>query len=552
MPPLPRIDALALALVLAALTAAACTPAIVVDPSEPVLRRLTVEQYTRSAAMLFGDTIVVPPQLEPDVALEGFYALGSAETSISPRGAEQYESAAFALAEQAFGDNDILAAIVPCDPDSTVARDDACATEFVTEFGLRVWRRPLTDDEVARLVALAGDATDVLGPFDAGLQYATAALLQSPHFLFRHEVGVDGLYTDWTLASRLSFFLWNTTPDDELLAAAADGELSDPATLEAHVDRLLADDRARDGLRSFFNERLTLYELDELAKDPLLFTHMSTEVGPAAREQTLMDLERLAFDDVGPYTDFFTAPETHLNRKLASIYAVPAPARDGYGIATFAEGTGRRGYLGHVSFLAQASHPVSSSPTLRGLYIRKNLMCDPVPAPPADLDTSIPEPSGDTLTLRDRVAEHLEVEYCASCHTRLDNIGLGLENFDALGRWRDTDNGGAIDPSGAVDDAAFADAWELGQVLADDPKTAACVVRSVFRYAVGHPETPGEDAAVDALVAEFEREGEQLVSLMRGVALSPAFRMVAPISDPSEPPRVLVPAANDDPVGLPE
>jgi len=540
------------------LACASCAPPIEVDPAEPVLRRLTAEQYTRSMAILFGADIVVPPQLEPDVALDGFYALGSSETSISPRGVEQYEVAAFAIAEQALTEAPIRSAIVPCSPASTTARDDACAAQFAAELGLRAWRRPVADAEVERLVAVAGGATDALGSFDAGLEYVVAALLQSPNFLFRHEAGEpdpDGegrRYTSWEMATRLSFFFWNSAPDDDLLAAAADGELTDPDGIRAHAERLLADPRTRDGLRSFFTDRLTLYELDDLSKDPLLFTHMSTEVGPAAREQTLRDLERIAFDVEAPYSDFFISRETHLNRKLASIYSVPAPAREGYGLAVLDEADGRRGFLGHISFLAQASHPVSSSATLRGLYVRRNLLCDPVPAPPAGVDTSIPEPSGDVQTLRARVAEHLEDPYCASCHDVLDTIGLGLENFDAIGAWRDTDHGAVIDPSGNVDDEAFDDAWELGQVLADHPGTAACLVTSLFRYALGHPEALGERDALDALIDGFDRGGQLLLPAMLAVATSPAFRVVGPIEEPSSLPPDRRPgeaAAQDDPVG---
>lgn len=254
-------------------------------PTSPVLKRLTSTQYVASVRDLLGDAVLIPDEVEPDEAVNGLLTVGSSVTSISPVGVEEYESAAFDLAEQALADPSTRAALVPCA--ASALRDDACAEAALGDFGRRAWRRPLTEPELARLVGVAGTAADTLGDFDAGLVYGLAGILQSPYFLYRVELGEDDpdvpggrRYTDWEMASRLSYFLWNTTPDDELLAAAEAGELTTDAGLDAQVDRLLADERAREGVRNFFSEMLQLHALDELNKDPTVFVHMNSRSGP--------------------------------------------------------------------------------------------------------------------------------------------------------------------------------------------------------------------------------------------------------------------------------
>ena len=190
----------------------------------------------------------------------------------------------------------------------------------------------------------------------------------------------------------------------------------------------------------------------------------------------------------------------------------------------------RTGLLGHVSFLAQHSHPVSTSPTLRGKFIRETLLCHSIPEPPADVDTSIPEPSGDAPTLRDRVNEHLEVEVCAACHSLTDPLGLGLENFDGLGRYRQTDNSHPIDASGEVDGATFTDASSLAEALRGHPDLGPCLTENLYRYAMGRAQTAGELELVDSLATRFKRQDNTLRSLMRDVAMSDGFRKLDPVT----------------------
>ncbi len=502
------------------------------SPEAPVARRLTYDQYQNTVADLFGEGILIPGSLEPDTRVSGLYAVGASVTSISALGVERYESAAFDVAEQVLADPTRRARLGSCSPGTV--RDDACAAELIANLGPAAWRRPLTDEESARLVTIAGDAAEALGGFDAGFTYAVAALLQSPHFLFRPEVGElgeDGVrrYTAWELATRLSFFLWDGPPDEELRAVAASGALLTDAELATQVDRLLADARARRGLRAFVSDMLQLADLDSLTKDPTIFVYTSAGLGASAREQTLLDAESLVLDDDADLRKLLTSTDTHLDRTLAALYDVPAPAREGFGATRLPSSGGRRGFLGQASFLALQAHATSTSVTLRGKFIREVLLCQNLPSPPAGLNTAIPEASEDLRTMRERVAQHLEDPSCASCHQVMDPIGLGLENFDGVGRWREEENGVVIDPSGQLDQETFADAWELGGTLAAHEDFGPCVNRTLFRYATGRTEADAEQPLVDWHADGLQESGYRLRFLMRDVALGPAFRVVGEV-----------------------
>jgi hypothetical protein len=325
------------------------------------------------------------------------------------------------------------------------------------------------------------------------------------------------------MASRLSFFLWNSPPDRALLDAAERGELTDDTTLEEHIAAMIEDDRAREGVRNFFDELYTLYELEHLSKDPTLFAHMSDSVGPSAREETLKTIEEHAFADLD-FHELFTSRTTYVDRTLASIYAIPAPTREGHAMATLDPKDARVGLLGQVGILAQHAHPVSTSPTLRGKFVRESILCHIIPDPPADVDTSIPEPSGDAPTLRDRVQEHLQVASCASCHALTDPIGLGFENFDSIGRFRELDNDVTIDASGDLDGKPFADFASLATLLSEHPDVGPCVVDNALRYGLGRVQTVDERPLVEALETRFSMQGSQVRSLMADIARSPAFR----------------------------
>ncbi len=500
----------------------------------PSLRRLTEEQYRNTIADLFGDDVVITTSLEPDESVDGLYSVGASVVTISALGAEEYETAAFSVAEQALADEATRAALVPCTPADTVDAD--CAEAALAPLGRRVWRRPLSDDELSALVSLSGTAASTLGDFYEGLSYGVAALLQSPHFLFRVELGEDdpeapGLrrYTDLEMASRLSFFLWNTTPDDTLLDAAEAGELSTAAGLAEQVDRMLADDRAREGARNLFTEMFTLYELDELTKDPDIFLHYSAELGALAREQTLLDLEAIAFDDDEDFRTILTTRRTHLDRTLAALYGVPAPALDGFAETWLPEDGDRVGLLGQASVLAQFAHPTSTSPTLRGKFVREVLLCQTLPPPPGDVSVVLPESSEEANSLSERLEQHRNDPSCAVCHDLTDPIGLGLENFDGLGGWRADDDGDVIDPSGELDGAGFVDPVSLAEAIVEHERLGACLAQTVYAYANGRVLDDADDATIDWHAEGLQENDHRLRFLLADIATSDAFRRVGEV-----------------------
>lgn len=504
---------------------------LVYGASPGVLRRLTAEQYRNVIRDVFGGDIVLPGRLEPDTRAGGFLALGVGQAAVSARGVELYESGAFGVAEQVVG-GEGLGEILTCVPGGV--GDEVCFGEVLGRLGRRLWRRPLDGGELGVLVGLAVEAAGVLGSFEEGLVFGVAALLESPHFLYRAEVGEEGeevgqekrRLTDWELASRLSFLLWNSGPDEELLDAVERGELGTREGLLVQAERMLGEEKARGGVRAFFSDLYELDRLDGLIKAPELFPHMGEDVGPSAREETLSVIENLVFDARGDWRDIMTTRTTFLNRKLAAIYNVRAPAREGFARTELPEDVPRRGLLGHTSILALYAHPVSTSATLRGVFIRNKLLCQPVPAPPAGVDTSIPEPTGLEPTLRDRLKVHLETPYCASCHSFTDPIGLGLEQFDGIGRYRTKDNQTLIDASGDLDGRGFDGPLGLYGAISEHSQFGLCLTQKLYQYATGHELVEGSQAMTDGIAAHFVANGYDVQHLILTLVGSPGFREV--------------------------
>ncbi|TNE88152.1 MAG: DUF1592 domain-containing protein [Deltaproteobacteria bacterium] len=507
-----------------------------VDPPEPTLRRLTQAQYANALHDLFGEELTVTDRLEPDVPTDGLIELGASITTISPRGVELYESAAFDAAAQVMDDPAWRAEIVGCEPAGTV--DAACAENFLSEFGRRAWRRPLTSDELGVWVGISGTAANELGDFWDGLEFGITGILTSPNFLYRVELGESDpdqpggyRFSDYEMAERLSFLLWNSIPDDELLDAAEAGELTTRDGLLVQTERLLESPRAREGLRTFFRDYLELYEVEHVSKDPYLYNHWSSTIGVAAEEETLRLFEDWVFDSESDYRDLFTTTRSFVDPELAALYNVRAPSREGFEEVAFTEAAGRAGLLGHASLLAMHAHPTLSSPTLRGKFIRQTLLCQPLPPPPAGLNTAIPEADEALPTMRDRLMFHMQEESCASCHALTDPIGLGLENYDGIGRYRASENGATIDPSGDFGNGEyeFLDALELGQQVSKHPDLGPCFTSNLYRYATGHRESFGEAEAIIQLSDDFKGRRYRIAELVVDTVLSNGFRKAGAI-----------------------
>ena len=492
----------------------------------PNVFRLTQAQYLNTLRAVFGETINLRLSLEPDQEVEGFVSVGAGVASTSPRGVELYEEAAYRVAEQVIEDGWRIYAADGCE------ESGGCFEELANRLGRRLWRRPLVEEERRRLVNLAFQVSDVTSSEDEGARYLIAALLQSPDFLFRVERGeprseAPRPVTSWELASRLSFMLWAEGPDDELLDTAEDGSLADPEVLAEQADRMMNDPRFKRGVRQFFTEYLGLAKLKSMRKDPAVFPHARPELTSSAKTETLALVERLLVDEAADLRSLFVTRLAYVDRLLASIYEVPAPQADGFGWVEFPEDSPRRGLLGQVSFLALYAHPVSTSATHRGMMVRQRMLCGTIPPPPANVDTSIPEPSPELPTLRERIRVHLEVDSCATCHSLVDPIGLGLERFDGVGRFRAIESGAEIDPSGALDGADFADARELGERIIEHPKWASCLVSTFARFVFSREDRVLDRENLEGLTAWWSGEGFPLRPLLRALILSPAFLSLA-------------------------
>lgn len=503
----------------------------VVQAGPLAMRRLTELQYRATVADVFGDDVTVAGRFEPDARTSNLLAVGASNVSVTPSGFEQYDALARGVAATAL-DPAHRASVVPCTPSDIT--DDACAAQFVRAVGRRLWRRPLADDELGPWLAIARDAGAELGDFHAGLEVTLAALMLSPEFLFRVETaeydparGSERL-TSLAMASRLSYFLWNTTPDEELLAAGERGDLVDDAALAAQVDRLLASPRLEDGVRTFFADMYGFDAIDQglVRKDPELFPAFSQALIRDAGEQTLRVIGEHLLAEDGDYRALFTTRHSFMTRTLGLVYRVPVLSADGWEPFDFPDDGQRAGVLTHVSLLALHSHPGRSSPTLRGKFVREVILCQDVPPPPGNIDFSMfaSDENQKRSTARERLQAHVSSPACAGCHTLMDPLGLALEKMDGIGIERSTENGQPIDPSGTVDGAAFDDAPGLGARLAEHPRLSPCLVESLFRFALGREPASGERDLLTWLQERFADSGYRLRPLLRHLVLGDAFR----------------------------
>ncbi|MBM4267446.1 MAG: DUF1588 domain-containing protein [Deltaproteobacteria bacterium] len=505
-----------------------------VSPGPAAMRRLTEAQYRASVADVLGEDVEIGGRFEPDSRRDGLLAVGTSFVSVTPAGFEQYDAIARSVAEQALAP-ERRAALVACPPASVAAADDACASDFVRRYGRRLLRRSLADDEIARGVAVARETATALGDFYAGLEMALATLLLSPEFLFRVENSEPDpdhagrqRFTSTAMASRLSYLLWNTAPDEDLLAAGERGDLVDDALLAAELDRLLDSPRLEDGVRVFFSD---LYGFDQIRqglvrKDATLFPAYSQALIEDAEEQTLRVVAEHLVTEDEDYRGLFTTRRSFMSRALGVVYRVPVVSGTGFEPYEFPAGSDRAGVLTHLSLLALYSHPGRSSPTLRGKFVREVLLCQDVPPPPGNIDFSMfDDPaSGTRRTARDRLQAHNDNPACAGCHGLMDPIGLGLEKMDSMGASRETENGAAIDPSGQLNGVAFEDAIGLGEAMAADELVGPCFVRSFLRFAVGREVADGEGELLDYVNQRLGESGYRMRELIRLIVMSDAFR----------------------------
>jgi hypothetical protein len=506
-------------------------------PAASRLHKLTNAQYMNSLRDILGGPVTIPADaIEADSEKNGFISIAMSSVTISSRGIEQYEAAAYAASKQVLENDARKKAFVGCTPAGTT--DDACTTQVVTKFGRRAFRRPLTADEISKWVAIAKDAQTKLTSFYEGLEIVVTGMLSSPHFLYRVELGEPDpehegwlKYTNYEMASRLSFFLKNTTPDDALLDAAERGELSTVDGVKAHVARLLSESDSKAALNGFFSELLMMPKLDTLTRDKTKFPTMTATLGASMKAETLALFEDVAFNRDADLRELFDSNTTFVNGELAAVYGISGVTGIAMQKVSWPDGSLRAGIFGQAAFLAVNSHVNRSSPTYRGKAIRERILCESMPAPPDNVPPLAEPGEGDRATARQRLEMHRKVEPCKSCHALMDPIGLAFENFDAIGAWRTTENGATIDATGDLDGVAFKDPKELASLLRKDPRSAPCIARNLFRYAAGHVEQPNEGPAITTMLKTFESDGYRLKPLAIAIVTSDAFRYATSSGD---------------------
>jgi hypothetical protein len=416
-----------------------------------------------------------------------------------------------------------------------------CQRGFFERIGRRAWRRPLDPAELDALAGVAQTAGAELRDPWRGLAFGLSTLLQSPDFLFRVERGEPDpeapagsdrrRYTSLEMASRLAFFLWDAPPDDALLEAGLRGELATAEGVRATAERMLADARAERGLSRFFEEAINLDRLSGLTKDPVTFPQMSGTLGASMRGEIEALFRDVVFTRDADFGEILTSRRVFVNGELASLYGLPAPPEPGVHTAyDLPAGHPRGGLLGTAGLLAVYSHNTVTSPTLRGKFVVSNLLCFDVPPPPAGVVAELPEGDGSPETMREKVERHRSDPTCNGCHQFMDPIGLALENFDAIGAYRTTDQGLPIDASGELAGATFDGAVELARTLRESPDFAACVARRLYRYGTGHLELRSETPAVNELIGRLSEGGGRLKGLALALVTSAGFRTVGPES----------------------
>ncbi len=535
------------------------------DPT-PQLRRLTQLEFTRSLQHALGP--VVLEGLEPDLSRAGLARVGAREVTTSLSGVERYNLLIEEAVEAVFSNERRRSALLNCDVSQH--GQQICVDAFIAALGQRAWRRPLTASETERYQGLHSTCLASTGNYNESMRCLTLGLLQSPYFLYRIEVADDdGLYRDYAMASRLSYFLWSAPPDTELLRAATAGELNNAEGVRSQATRMMADPKARQGLATFVDEWFRLDQLDRLERDILAASDENVQfalgregklqpwlqwMAFAAREELRRMVVGHVFDDDADYLDLLTTDKTYVDTHMKAFYELDdeeepgaigtEPDREdgekivadgppdamGFMPARHAPDSPRRGIMGTMAFLSQLGKQNETSPTRRGLYIMERILCMEIGAPPDEIDIC-ERPDG--VSRRASIEEHhLCASSCKGCHSQMDPLGFALDNFDTIGRYRQIDDWGFdLDTSvtwrylsrdGGSDTAQFDSLRSMAETFRDLPEATDCVTRQIYRYATGHHES--DEAVIAELTETFNAQGRRLKGFMIHFVGTEAFR----------------------------
>lgn len=493
-----------------------------------LLRRMTRQQFDNTVRDLLNVTGRPSAALSPDARIGPFFS--NSNTPVTNLLVQQHGEVAEALAAQA---ESRMNEIAGCD---LSAGDDSCAAQFVDDFGLRAYRRPLESDEREGYLSLFRMGRDQVDA-ETGFRMVLETMLQAPSFLYHADVGMDATpssepvpLSSYGLASRLSYFLWNTLPDARLFELAETGELQDPEVLEAEVARMLDDPRAADAIPEFHLQWLGVGDPEGVQRSPEYYPDFDPELARAMHSELVRFTDHLVRRGDGLMSTLFTANYSFLEGPLFDLYGVEEPPNHVVEDPVPLDPAQRSGILTQAAVLTAHSHAEQTSPVHRGILIRENLLCQPISPPPPEVNDTPPSPTPDTST-RDRFAAHSTNPQCAGCHVLMDPIGLGFENYDAIGAYRTVDGNQEVDATGELtsvsDDLAgpFTGAIELSERLGNSEDVAYCLANQWFRFALSRIESNDDACALESIYRGFEQTGN-IRDLLSAIVLSDAFRYV--------------------------
>lgn len=494
-----------------------------VVPGAAESRLLTRLQYDNTVRDLLGDESAPARGFPAENVMLGFGNNADAHRA-SLLLTENHLAAAEAVAAGAVARG--LDALLGCEAGD---RTEACVSRFITDFGYRAYRRPLLAEEHEPMLGLFRAGSAEWG-FEKGVELVLQAFLQAPQLLYRTESLTDWnagrvadgavLLDSYQVASRLSYFLWNTMPDDELFALADAGELTTADAVRAQAWRMLEDERARVTVADFHEQWLGMSQLAGLTR-VVPGTEETNSLNASWAASLAEFVQSTFWDEGGSVAALLGSKSVFVDDALAGVYGVePGVFQD----------ENRAGILTQPGLMAMLAHAEQSAPVQRGKFVREQLLCQQLPPPPPDVDTTPPDPAPDATT-RERFREHSADARCASCHRLLDNVGFGLEAFDHLGRFRSEENGLPIDATGTLLDAgdpglegAFDGALELADRLGASQEVEACLATQWFRYAMGRAEQDADACSLARIEEEFATSGGNFRELLVSLALSDAFR----------------------------
>jgi len=504
---------------------AAVTCTTPVAPTTP-LRRLTRFEYNNTVRHL-AKVMDAPANNFPPEDIGSGFGTDASKQSVGDVLVEKYLTTAKNMAA-ALTAPARAAELAPCAVAPAAADEAACVRTVIDTFVPKAFRHPLEPDDADGLAQLFQGVRSGGSSFQSSLAAVLEAVFQSPEFLYRPELGKpvadrpDLLRpTDYEMASRLSYLFYGSMPDEALLAAAAAGQLSTNEGVRAQAERMLADDKARDVLRYFFDTLLPIQALGTLTRSDG-YGGFTQEIGSLMRQETQTFLQDLTLNG-GTWPQAFTAPYTFANAKLATYYGIPNVTGDTFQ-KVMLDGQKRAGLMTQAGILSGPIHSDPNNPVVRGSFVLNKLMCIKISLPPPSFGTITPPDPGKGGTARDRYTAHSAEPKCASCHTLLDPIGFALENFSSVGQWQDTENGKTIDVTVTSPQlGSFSGAVELGKKLAESADVQTCFATNWANYVYGRATEEQDACTMAQLQEQFKAKGYNIKELLLGLSQTDTF-----------------------------